>query len=38
LGYDHESDDDAETMEGLEGAILARLGIADPYARETNEA
>jgi probable rRNA maturation factor len=31
LGYDHESDDDAEEMEGLERAILARIGISDPY-------
>ena len=36
LGYDHESDDDAEEMEGLERAILARIGISDPYVvRET---
>ena len=32
IGYDHETDDDAETMEGLEREILARLGIPDPYA------
>ena len=31
LGYDHESDDDAEEMEGLERVILARIGISDPY-------
>ena len=31
LGYDHDSDADAETMEGLERVILARLGIPDPY-------
>jgi len=31
LGYDHESDADAEEMEGLERAILAKLGIPDPY-------
>jgi probable rRNA maturation factor len=31
LGYDHEADDDAETMERLERQILARLGIPDPY-------
>ena len=31
LGYDHESDDDAEEMEGLERTILARIGISDPY-------
>ena len=38
LGYDHQSDHDAETMEGLEGKILARLGIADPYATSPIEA
>jgi len=32
IGYDHETDDDAETMEQLERNILARLGIPDPYA------
>ena len=32
LGYDHETDDDAEEMEELERRILARLAIADPYA------
>jgi probable rRNA maturation factor len=32
LGYDHESDDDAEEMEALETRILAQLGIPDPYA------
>ena len=32
MGYDHETDDDAETMEGLEQEILAQLGIPDPYA------
>jgi probable rRNA maturation factor len=32
LGYDHESHDEAETMEGLERTVLARLGIPDPYA------
>ena len=32
LGYDHESAEDAEEMESLETAILADLGIADPYA------
>jgi len=32
LGYDHETDADAERMEALERAVLATLGIADPYA------
>lgn len=32
LGYDHETDAQAEEMEGLERAVLAGLGIADPYA------
>ena len=31
IGYDHEKDDDAEAMETLETAILAQLGIPDPY-------
>lgn len=30
-GHDHEEDLEAERMESLETAILARLGIADPY-------
>lgn len=32
LGYDHESDREAETMERLETAVLADLGVPDPYA------
>ncbi|MDJ1158750.1 rRNA maturation RNase YbeY [Chelatococcus sp. SYSU_G07232] len=32
LGYDHETDAEAEDMEAREVAALARLGIADPYA------
>jgi len=32
LGYDHETEDEAETMERREREILARLDIADPYA------
>jgi len=32
LGYDHETEDEAEEMEALERRILARLAIADPYA------
>jgi len=31
LGYDHESDPDAEEMEALERKALATLGVADPY-------
>jgi probable rRNA maturation factor len=34
VGYDHETDAEAERMEALETRILARLGAADPYARE----
>jgi probable rRNA maturation factor len=32
LGYDHQTADDGERMEGLERGILAQLGIPDPYA------
>ena len=32
FGYDHEDDDEAEAMERLEAAVLADLGIPDPYA------
>lgn len=35
LGYDHEHPDEAEEMESLEREVLARLGIADPYATGT---
>ncbi len=31
-GYDHETERQARAMEPLETKILARLGIADPYA------
>jgi probable rRNA maturation factor len=31
LGFDHERDEDAEVMEGIERVALARLGVADPY-------
>lgn len=32
LGYDHETDEDADRMERLEARILDGLGIADPYS------
>lgn len=32
LGYDHESDAEAEAMEAKERQVLAGLGVADPYA------
>ncbi len=31
LGYDHMTDDEAESMEEIERQALASLGIADPY-------
>jgi probable rRNA maturation factor len=31
-GYDHDNDEDAEKMEARERAVLARLGLPDPYA------
>jgi probable rRNA maturation factor len=31
LGWDHEDEADAEAMEALERAILAGLGVRDPY-------
>lgn len=34
LGYDHESEDEAREMEGLETDILKGLGIPDPYERD----
>jgi probable rRNA maturation factor len=34
IGYDHETDAEAERMEALETRILAQLGVSDPYARE----
>lgn len=32
VGYDHETEDDALEMEGLETQILSGLGVPDPYA------
>ncbi|MDX1485379.1 MAG: rRNA maturation RNase YbeY [Alphaproteobacteria bacterium] len=34
LGYDHDTDGTAAVMERTEAEILARLGVADPYAGE----
>jgi probable rRNA maturation factor len=31
LGYDHETEADAERMEGIEREVLDSLGIGDPY-------
>ena len=31
LGYDHESDAQADAMENLERKVLAALGVPDPY-------
>jgi len=36
FGYDHETEDEAQLMEGLETTILGSLGIADPYASATS--
>jgi len=32
-GFDHESKDDAELMEGIETEIVSKLGYPDPYAQ-----
>jgi probable rRNA maturation factor len=37
LGYDHMGDDEAEAMEGLERALLAGLGVPDPYGAGEGE-
>jgi probable rRNA maturation factor len=37
LGYDHESEADADAMEQLERTILARLGVPDPYVTHETE-
>ena len=35
IGYDHQTDEEAERMEALETRILARLGVPNPYADGT---
>lgn len=37
LGYDHEDETEAAEMEALETAILAEMGIDDPYALPQNQ-
>lgn len=37
LGYDHETDDEADEMEQLETDILAGLGVSDPYDKSDEE-
>jgi probable rRNA maturation factor len=37
LGFDHETDHEAEEMEALESAIVTALGWADPYAGSVAE-
>ena len=37
VGYDHETDEEAAEMEGLETEILAGLGAPDPYAAERGD-
>jgi probable rRNA maturation factor len=34
LGYDHQTDSEAEAMEALEREILAAMRIPDPYATD----
>ena len=37
LGYNHEGDEEAESMEALEREILATLDILDPYAADMTQ-
>ena len=34
VGFDHQSDDEAEAMEARERVVLAGLGVPDPYASD----
>jgi probable rRNA maturation factor len=38
FGYDHGNDEEADGMERMETAILARLGVRDPYADQGQRA
>jgi probable rRNA maturation factor len=37
VGYDHQNETDAATMEAAEREILAGMGLPDPYQQEHNE-
>ena len=37
LGYDHQTESEAEAMEARERVILAALGVADPYGDQNEE-
>ncbi len=37
IGYDHETQGEAEAMEALERLVAQGLGISDPYAGETDQ-
>jgi probable rRNA maturation factor len=37
VGYDHETDREADAMESLEAVILSRLGVPNPYELRTGE-
>ena len=34
IGYDHETEAEAEEMEGLERVIMTGLGLPDPYEND----
>ncbi len=38
IGYDHQTDAEADAMEALERRVLAGLGVPDPYADEGQRA